>query len=148
MILLGVHIPPSLDFYNDSTLENKTLLINTQNAALAKIYFCILFVNVCVLRISSYFFFLLAASGLSCRHRGSLLNHWDLSGWRTDSLVAAQGLSSYGTQTYILQHAGIWDLSSPTMDGTGVPCIARQILNHQTTREVPSHLIFEALTRC
>ena len=57
MILLGVHILPSLDFYNDSTLENKTLPINTQIAALAKIYFCILFVNVCVLRISSYLIF-------------------------------------------------------------------------------------------
>ena len=31
----------------------------------------------------------------------------------------------------------MWDLSSLTRDWTHVPCIARQILNHWTTREVP-----------
>ena len=31
----------------------------------------------------------------------------------------------------------MWNLSSPTMDLTQVPCIARQILNHWNTREVP-----------
>ena len=31
----------------------------------------------------------------------------------------------------------MWDLSSPTRDGTCVLCIARQILNHWTTKEVP-----------
>ena len=31
----------------------------------------------------------------------------------------------------------MWDLSSLTGDQTHVPCIARQILNHWTTREVP-----------
>ena len=32
---------------------------------------------------------------------------------------------------------GMWDLSSPTGDPTGVPCIGRWILNHWTAREVP-----------
>ena len=32
---------------------------------------------------------------------------------------------------------GMWDLSSPTRDPTGVPCIGRRILNRWTTREVP-----------
>ena len=31
---------------------------------------------------------------------------------------------------------GMWDLSSPTMDWTHTPCIARQILYHSTTRQV------------
>ena len=31
----------------------------------------------------------------------------------------------------------MWDLSSQTKDWTGVPWIARQILNHWTTRQVP-----------
>ena len=31
---------------------------------------------------------------------------------------------------------GMWDLSSPTRDGTRVPCIGRRSLNHWATREV------------
>ena len=41
---------------------------------------------------------------------------------------------------------GMWDLSSPTRNRTLIPCIARQILNHWITREVPiclePHLLF------
>ena len=33
---------------------------------------------------------------------------------------------------------GVWDLSSLTRDRTCVPCIGRRILNHWTTREVPT----------
>ena len=36
----------------------------------------------------------------------------------------------------------MWDLSSPSRDQIRVPCIARQILNHWTTREVPSYDLF------
>ena len=36
-------------------------------------------------------------------------------------------------QAQLLWHVG----SSGTRDETGVPCIARQILNHWTTREAP-----------
>ena len=32
---------------------------------------------------------------------------------------------------------GMWDLSSPTRDWIGTPCIGRRSLNHWTTREVP-----------
>ena len=35
----------------------------------------------------------------------------------------------------------MWDLSYPTRDRTRIPCIARQILNHWTTREVPILII-------
>lgn len=34
------------------------------------------------------------------------------------------------------------NLSSPTRDGTSVHCIARQILNHWTTRKVPHFNLF------
>ena len=46
----------------------------------------------------------------------------------------AAGLSC-SLWAYLLQT--MWDLSSPTRDGTHVPCTARRILNHWTTREVP-----------
>ena len=38
---------------------------------------------------------------------------------------------------------GMWDLSSPTRDGTQAPCIGRQILNHWTTREVPGNVLLK-----
>ena len=58
------------------------------------------------------------------------------------SLVAAIGLSDCGAWAQSLLHSGLaapsrWDLSSQIMDRTHVPCIARQILNHWTTKEVP-----------
>ena len=61
-----------------------------------------------------YLFIYLAASGLICDMR-------DLS------LCARAWLPH-----------GMWDLSSPTRDRTHVPCIGRWILNHWTTRGVPS----------
>ena len=39
----------------------------------------------------------------------------------------------------------MWDLSSPTRDRTGIPCIARRILNHWTTRKVPEPLTLDRL---
>ena len=47
-------------------------------------------------------------------------------------LVAKSGLQSLQAQFYFK-----WDLSFPTRDETPIPCIARWILNHWTTREVP-----------
>ena len=50
-----------------------------------------------------------------------------------------RGLWSVEAQKF--RRAGLiaetWDLSFPTRERTRVPCIARQILNHWTTREVP-----------
>ena len=66
---------------------------------------------------------------------GSSLCHEDLSLRHVDSLFAVQGLSSCSTQAELL--CGMWDLSSLTRDQTPVLCIARQILNHWTDREVP-----------
>ena len=51
------------------------------------------------------------------------------------SFVAACGLSSYGVCAQLF--LGMWDLGSQTRDQTLVPCIARQSLNHWTTRDVP-----------
>ena len=69
--------------------------------------------------------FYLAASGLSCS---------------TQDLSASCRIFLWGVQTLSLQHTGLlygmWDLSSPTREQTYVPCIARHILNHWTTREV------------
>ena len=67
------------------------------------------------------------------------------------SVVSSPGLSSHGSWAQQLCgmslvtpcHVG----SSPTRDGTHVPCIARWILNHQTTSEVPKKLILKLWTR-
>ena len=59
-ILLGVHILPSLDFDSNTTLENKTLLINTRPRLQLWSKYTFLFslyVCVCVLRISSHLIF-------------------------------------------------------------------------------------------
>ena len=53
----------------------------------------------------------------------------------TDSLVVAGGLSSCPRQAQSLR--GMWNLSAPAREQTHVPCIAGQVLNHWTTREVP-----------
>ena len=49
---------------------------------------------------------------------------------RMSSVVAAPGFE-------VLQ--GTWDLPLLTGDRTRIPCTARPILNHWTTREVPSN---------
>ena len=38
-----------------------------------------------------------------------------------------------GMRAYLL--CGVWDLSSPTRDGSPVPCTAVRALNHWTTRQ-------------
>ena len=78
--------------------------------------------------LSLFLFFISFALGLSCIVQ-------DFSLQPTDSLVVASGLPSYGTQAYLLH--GMWDLSSLTRDWTHIPCIAKWILNHWTTRKVP-----------
>ena len=52
------------------------------------------------------------------------------------TLVVAHELCSYGMRAQLL--CGMWDLSSLTRDQTHIPCIARQLLNDWTTREVPA----------
>ena len=51
----------------------------------------------------------------------------------------ACGLSNCRAQAQLL--LGMWELSSPTRDGTHVPCIDRWILNHWTTREAPPSIL-------
>ena len=60
---------------------------------------------------------------------------WDLSRRHMDSLAVAHGFGSCSSQASLLR--GTWDLRSPTRDQTHAPCVARQILNHWTTREIP-----------
>ena len=51
------------------------------------------------------------------------------------------GLGTCSAQAQLLHD--MWNLSSPTRDRTHIPCIARKILNHWTTREVSSkYLMF------
>ena len=54
-----------------------------------------------------------------------------------------QPLGLQGTWAYLLH--GMWDVSSPTRDGTNVPCVGRWILNHWSTRRVP--VLFSVLHR-
>ena len=61
----------------------------------------------------------------SCR-----ISHW---GARTPTVAC--GLSLWCSALVAL--SCMWDPSSLTRDQNQVPCIARQILNHWTTREVP-----------
>ena len=66
----------------------------------------------------NYLFVYLAVSDLSC-------STWDTH-CRTQTLVVACSLSSWGAQVQVLR--GLWDLRSPTRDRTHIPCIARQTL--------------------
>ena len=100
--------------------------------------FCSYFFN--VLLVWNYFSLswlkiYLAALGLSCGTWDLHCILEDLSLQCTDSLVVMHRLSSCGTQPLLLH--GTWDLSSQTRDRTCDPCIARQIINHWPTREVP-----------
>ena len=62
----------------------------------------------------------------------------------TGSLLGHAGFSSCNTRARLA--CSTWDLSSPTRDGTLVPCIGRWILNHWTTSEVPLKMFSETLT--
>ena len=50
-------------------------------------------------------------------------------------ILAFSLLSSCGAQAYL--PLGMWDLSSPSGDGTHVPYTGRNILNHWATKEIP-----------
>ena len=66
------------------------------------------------------------------------------------SFIAVRGLTRCGTGSLeregsvVTAHGllllAVWNLSSLIRDRTHVPCMARQILNHWTTREVPASL--------
>ena len=43
----------------------------------------------------------------------------------------------------VFRPRGIWDLSTPTRDGTLTHCIGRQTPNYWTTREVPKLSLFD-----
>ena len=54
-------------------------------------------------------------------------------------------LSSWALRSASRLFHGTWDLSSLTKGWTHVPCIARQILHHWTTRGVPGLLLLKLL---
>ena len=85
-----------------------------------------------------YLFICLAVSGLGCSTQGLCCTVWALLLWYTDSLAVGHGHWSACAQLL----RSMWDLSLPTRDWTHVPCIATWILNHWTTREVPSSFIY------
>ena len=64
-------------------------------------------------------------------------------------VVSSPGLSSHGSWAQYLWCMGLVAPchvgSSPTRDGTHVPCIARWVLNHRNTREVPKKLNSEVV---
>ena len=76
---------------------------------------------------NTYAFISLVALGFSCSR--SLLCH-------AGSFVVVHRLSSCGTQAALL--LSMWDPSSATRVLTCIPCLARQILNHWITKEVPT----------
>ena len=78
---------------------------------------------------------LVAACGIFAAARGVF------SLQRRDSLALVRGLSSCSTWAELVH--SMWDLSSPTRDQTCVPCIAKQIFNHWTTREVSKWLFIK-----
>ena len=84
----------------------------------------------------------LAAWGLSCGTRDLSWVMRDLLLLCTYSPVVASAVTGCDAWAQLLQD--IWDLSSLTRDWTHVPCIARQILNHRTTREAPGIIIYKA----
>ena len=85
-------------------------------------------------------FMYLAVSGLGCGTPDLHCVLCDLSFRHTDSLLVVCRLCSCGMWSYLLH--SMWDLNSLTRNQTHVPCIARQILNNRTTREIPHHLFF------
>ena len=62
---------------------------------------------------------------------------WALGAWA--SVVVARGSRAQAQQLWRMGLVAPWHVGSPrTRIPTGVPCIGRRILNHCTTREVPS----------
>jgi len=88
----------------------------------------------------AYIYLSLIAWGLNCSMQDLHCIMCNLLLQCSDSLVVVHGLSSCGTQAYLLHGCG--NLSSLTRNWTHNPCITRCILNHWTTKEVPILLPF------
>ena len=91
-----------------------------------------------------FFFFSFCCGGPSVRQAG--FSFCRLGSYSAlVSLVVVFRLLSCDTRAYL--PCGMWDLSSSTRDWTCVPCIARQILNHWTPREVPKTRVYVAFSK-
>ena len=96
----------------------ETLVLHSASAALVQDLTHVAWGRTQQVPLFKYLFMHLAVVGLSCSTQALKL---------AGSVVAAHKLSC----------SHLCDLSSSTRDGTHVPCIARLILNHWTTKEVP-----------
>ena len=89
---------------------------------------------------AALFICLFGASGLSCGPRELCCVTWALSPWCTDSIVVERWLIVVTHRLSCSTECG--NLSSPTRDRTGVPCVVGWFLNHWNTREVPGSALF------
>ena len=100
-------MPPALFFFLKVVLAIWSLLLIQM--IIAALFVCFSFLN--------YLFIYLGCAKSSLQHVGSLLRHVGFSSCGvqalecTGSVVVVRGLS-----------CGMWDLSSPTKDGTLAPC--------------------------
>ena len=90
---------------------------------------CCLFIIIIIILILTYLF---GCVSFSCSI--SLL-------CQAGSFVVVHRLSSCGAQASL--RLSMWDPSSATRDLACIPCLARQILNHWTTKEVPTLYSFQ-----
>ena len=99
-----------------------------------------------------YLFIYLSALVLSCGKQDLHCGMWEPSWWHaafsvpglqwlwlTDYLVVACRPSNFGVWASL--PCSMWDLSFLTRDQTQISCIGQWILNHWTTRAVPSTFI-------
>ena len=127
----GLQHNPSLSYHHPHLTPKRLLLHQPQWPSDSPVL---------LLLLHFFFFFQFGCLGTWIQHSESLLPvaMRDLSLQCEDSLVVACRLNSCSTWAQLLH--GIWDLSSPNKDQTRGPCMAGQILNHRTTREVPSFI--------
>ena len=91
------------------------------------------------MQMSTLCFFLILEK-MFIRLHGDLAAAWESCVATLESCAASCGIFCCSAWTLTLQLSlprSMWDLSSSTMDRTRTPYIARWILNHGTTREVP-----------
>ena len=91
--------------------------------------------------------FLTVLSLCCCFRASSSFSYWGLLSSCGVQASCDGGFSYWGP--WALGHVGLvalWNVeSSWTRDGTCVPCIGRQILNHWTTREVPAQKFSQSI---
>ena len=96
----------------------------------------------------------MALLGLCCRAWAVRRWTWACSSSSVRASIVAERRLQEGRSSVVMAHgfscpSHMWDLSSQTRHPTCVPCIARQILNPWTTREVPLNVfVTRILVNC